>query len=112
MNKHIKSRPIFKIVRKTTEPITHVQHPVLVAVGHVNIIGPIFKSLLCNKLSHGQRMITGVVVMASGVAIAKFTRHHPSLWVAGMGDMFGYAVHGVGLTPFAVFLSEKFEMIT
>ncbi len=105
-----KIRPKFRIQQR--EEVKHVVHPVLHVVGHVNIVGPVFKSLLCNKLSHGQRMLTGVVVMAVGVAVAKVVGHHPIIWVAGIGDMVGYAVHGVGLTPFAVFLSEKFEIVS
>lgn len=79
------------------------------AVTYINVPTMIFDSLLCSRYSHARRMTTGVLVMVLGVAVAKVAGHNPVLWIAGLGDMIGYAVHGMGLTPFAVYLSERFE---
>ncbi len=47
--------------------------------------------------------------MGFGVFIAKMAGEFGHPLVAGLSDMLGYAIHGLGLTPFAVYLSEKFE---
>lgn len=78
-------------------------------VTYINVPTLLFDSLLCARYSHTHRMITGVIVMCLGVAVAKIAGHHPNLWLAGAGDLLGYAIHGMGLTPFAVYLAEHFE---
>lgn len=110
----------WKFERKANETVVRIEEDEIIVrngviqsvkriVTYVNITIPLFDSLLCPKHSHVHRMLTGVAVMVIGVAIAKIAGHNPNLWIAGIGDMLGYAVHGVGLTPFAVYLSEKFE---
>lgn len=54
-------------------------------------------------------MFCGVVIMMIGVAIVKAAPEHGPLHY--FADLFGYAVHGLGLTPFAkvaeTFLAER-----
>lgn len=118
VNKAVK--PTFKFARQVDNEILLVETTELRFRGHVvklathvvarfNITKPVFDSLLSKKYTHFHRMTTGVMVMIVGVAVAKVAGHSPNLLYAGIGDMLGYAIHGVGLTPFAVFLSEKFE---
>lgn len=120
----VKQRPHFKAAVKVEEDnvlevveTTEVRfHGRLLGVARrvvtrVNFTAPLFDSLLGKNHTNMHRMVTGMGVMAVGVFIAKFFGHSPILWIAGIGDMIGYAIHGLGLTPFAVFLSEKFEKV-
>lgn len=52
--------------------------------------------------SHGQRMIVGSVVMVVGVTVAKLPFHDVHFFL----DLFGYAIHGMGLVPFIECYSE------
>lgn len=46
------------------------------------------------------RMIVGAVVMIAGVGIAKLGGHSEAHILAYLSDVIGYAIHGIGLTPF------------
>jgi hypothetical protein len=80
-----------------------------ILVSRANIARPICAAMLGKHHSPVHRMAAGVVVMAVGVACAKFFGHMPSSTVAFIGDAVGYGLHGLGLTPFIEHLAEKFR---
>ena len=57
-----------------------------------------------HKVSH--RMWCGVVFMAVGVAVAKSSGLLPYALFHYSVDMVGYAIHGLGCTPFITYLVE------
>ncbi len=75
----------------------------------VDVTRVICVSLLGKEHTHKHRMITGGIVMGFGVFIAHLAAGFSNPLVTGLLDMSGYAIHGLGLTPFAMYLSEKFE---
>ncbi len=75
----------------------------------VDVTRVICVSLLGKEHTHRHRMITGTIVMGVGVFIAHLAAAFSNPIITGLLDMSGYAIHGLGLTPFAVYLSEKFE---
>lgn len=77
-------------------------------VRRVNIARPVCNHMLGSEHTHGHRMLVGTVVMGIGVSIAKVAGHHELAAIAFLGDAIGYAVHGLGLTPFAEYLLVKF----
>lgn len=80
-----------------------------VAVTKLNITVPICKALFGKNHHYGHRMAVGFAVMVVGVGIAKAAGHATALPIAVIGDLIGYAVHGLGLTPFLEKLLETFE---
>lgn len=58
------------------------------------------KHLFGHKHTHRHRMVVGVGVMVVGVAVAKFSTHLDIYYIHFAGDVFGYAMHGLGATPF------------
>jgi len=73
-----------------------------------NVARPICDHLLNHDHTHAHRMAVGVMVMTVGVFIAKAAGHHEIEIVAYLGDGIGYAIHGLGLTPFVEYLLVKF----
>ncbi len=69
--------------------------PLLTLSRHLNVARPICDHLLGEQHTHHHRMMIGTFVMTVGVTIAK---------VAGHNEIIGYAVHGLGLTPFVEYL--------
>lgn len=66
----------------------------------LNIGRAICEHMLGKDHSTAHHMMVGVVAMCAGVLIAKTTGHNPNEIIAFIGDAVGYAVHGLGLTPF------------
>ncbi len=89
-----------------SEQKVRVIHIVLI---RLNVVRPVCDSLVGKHHTVRHRMITGVIIMVIGVAIAKVVGHSPYAMLAGIGDGVGYALHGLGLMPFAEHLSEKFN---
>jgi hypothetical protein len=74
----------------------------------LNVTRPLCHALFGHNHKHCHRMAAGVVVMGIGVTVAKFAGHVEYQAIAFIGDGVGYAIHGLGLTPFLEFLLEKF----
>lgn len=55
------------------------------------------------------RYFVGILVMMCGVVIAKTIGHHPTHYIALVGDTLGYGLHGIGLIPFVETLLEGAE---
>lgn len=58
-----------------------------------------------HSLTH--RKITGVFVMITGVLITKAVITIPDMTIHVVGDIVGYAIHGIGLIPFVSGLEGK-----
>lgn len=67
----------------------------------VNIPYHICCHLLGETHSMNHRMGAGLLVMAMGVGIAKFTAGFHVIVVHFCGDMLGYFIHAIGTIPFA-----------
>lgn len=72
----------------------------------VNMTRPLCDALLGEHHSAKHRMLAGVGFMAIGVFIAKVAGHSPTMLISALGDCFGYALHGLGLTPFIEHLAD------
>jgi hypothetical protein len=55
------------------------------------------------------RMLVGVGVMLCGVLIAKSAHHFDFYFIQVVLDLVGYAVHGLGFTPFLEAIIETLE---
>lgn len=74
----------------------------------VNLVRPLASLVFGRHHSTGHRMLAGVVVAAVGVFIVKHMGHHSNEYVGMVVDGVGYGLHGLGLTPFAEYLSESY----
>jgi hypothetical protein len=81
-------------------------------VRSANVARPICDHLLNHDHTHTHRMAVGVMVMTVGVCIAKAAGHNEIALIAYIGDGIGYAIHGLGLTPFIEILVTKFAEAT
>ncbi len=73
----------------------------------LNVARPLCATLLGHDHKPAHRMTVGIVVMSVGVFIAKAS-HGIHFEVLAMAvDCVGYGVHGLGLTPFIEWLSER-----
>ena len=83
-------------------------HIIHVVAQRANIARPICAVLLGENHPAKYRMATGVGVMVFGVAIAKVFGHmvEPIGYAA---DLIGYAIHGLGLTPFIEHLAKRIK---
>ena len=82
---------------------------VFVVVYHMNVARPICTHLVGHHHTFAHRLLTGVVLMAVGVFIAKYFGHHPNEVVAAIGDGVGYGLHGLGLTPIVEAMLKNYE---
>ena len=72
-------------------------HPLL---KYTNIARPLCDHLMGSQHTHIHHMSIGVILMSTGVIIAKMAGHSEFLFLSYIGDGIGYAIHGLGLTPF------------
>ncbi len=84
---------------------TSLSHAVHVA----NVPKHICSAVLGRNHGYGSRIIVGIVVGVSGVAVAKFFGHSPNVYVEYAGDAIGYGLHGMGLTPILEYLVNVAE---
>jgi len=78
-------------------------------VRSINVTRVVCNHLVGKEHSKRHRMIVGVVLMVVGVAVAKHAGHSDVFLVAFGGDGLGYALHGLGLTPFVESIIASFE---
>lgn len=74
---------------KTAKILRYINVPRLMAV---HVMG--------KNHNEGHHMVAGVVVMVVGVMIAKSAEHLQYEVLKYLADMVGYAIHGIGLTPY------------
>lgn len=89
------------------------RHIILVIIHKVVTVGNVPRIICIHLLGHHHdkrhRMIAGFCVMIVGVGCAKlavFTSYEIAKYLL---DLFGYAIHGLGLTPFIESLLEDEE---
>ena len=66
----------------------------------INVVHGVCNHIVGKNHAFVHRAVGGVVVMIGGVLIAKTLGHHPEFYLATIGDVLGYGLHGVGLIPF------------
>lgn len=66
----------------------------------INVSRYILKHLLGDNHTDKHRKCVGIVIMASGVCLVKATMAIDSFTLHIIGDVVGYAIHGIGLIPF------------
>lgn len=79
----------------------------LMIVRRINVTHFICDNLLGKDHSHGHRMGFGIILMGVGVYVSKLFGEIEFAVVHYATDVVGYAIHGLGLTPFVELLLEK-----
>lgn len=69
-------------------------------VERINLAKVLANHLFGRRHTDKHRKICGIVVMIAGVSIAKLSVLINYNIVHFMGDGIGYAIHGIGLSPF------------
>lgn len=77
-----------------------------IVIKKINPTRPICNALFDKEHSHRHRMLVGAIVMGVGVVIAKSAGHHELQLIAYVGDVIGYGVHGLGLTPYIEYIID------
>ena len=70
------------------------------AASKFNIPAKICKHLVGKEHTIGHRLCVGVLIMCVGVMVSKIVFIFDSTYVHYVGDIIGYGIHGIGLTPF------------
>lgn len=70
-------------------------------LGHINLSKHITNHLVGEDHSPRHQKITGLFIIMFGVAISKLSLLLNTHVVHFIGDAVGYAIHGIGLIPFA-----------
>lgn len=73
----------------------------------LDISKPICNHLVGEHHSQSHRKITGIVIMVFGVGITKILLIFDYGIVHFIGDIVGYAFHGIGLLPFVNSLEKS-----
>lgn len=79
-----------------------------IIIVRVNVIRPVCRLVFGHNHSVAHRMVAGIAVAAFGVFIVKHFGHVENEFIAATVDGVGYGLHGLGLTPFAEYLSGMF----
>ena len=82
---------------------------VLKVLRRVNVVRTACDHMMGPNHSTVHRILAGGVVMLVGVVLAKYAGHHEVVVVQYVGDLVGYGIHGLGLTPIAEVLLEDVE---
>ena len=78
----------------------HIEQRLANVEKRMTLTNKLLGSLVNKKHSFAVRAAIGVVWMVVGVVIAKFFGHSDVVAVAHLGDLVGFALHGIGLVPF------------
>lgn len=79
-----------------------MKHRIASAIWLVNLPHVICRATIGKHHTRVHRMVWGVIIMASGVAMVKIGGSASAdPMVHYLLDVFGYAAHGLGLAPFA-----------
>ena len=73
----------------------------------LDISKPICNHLIGEHHSQIHRKATGVIIMVFGVGITKFLLIFDPMIIHFIGDIVGYAFHGIGLLPFVNSLEKS-----
>ncbi len=73
----------------------------------LDISKPICNHLIGEHHSQTHRKATGVIIMVFGVGITKFLLIFDPMIIHFIGDIVGYAFHGIGLLPFVNSLEKS-----
>ena len=81
---------------------------ILVLLGKINLPRIIADHLFNKRHNDMHRMLMGIAVMGIGVSVSKI--HAEMIVFKFFFDGFGYALHGIGLTPFIEKISNLMEL--